>query len=66
MAERAILLEPENAAFLDTIGWIHYKIGNIDSAVIYIKQSVTLEDTNAIVLEHLGDALIGKMKLKEA
>jgi Tfp pilus assembly protein PilF len=66
LSKKAILLSPMSSAYLDTYGWIHYKIGNIDSAEIYIKKSVELEDTNTVVLEHLGDVLISKSKFEEA
>ena len=66
LSKKAILLSPESSAYLDTYGWIHYKIGNIDSAEIYIKKSVELEDTNTVVLEHLGDVLISKSEFEEA
>ena len=66
MAEKAITIEPENGAYLDTIGWIHFKLGNMSKAHNYIKKAVKLDDTNAVVLEHLGDVLIQKNKINEA
>ena len=32
MAKKAIELEPNNAAYLDTIGWIYYKMDNVEEA----------------------------------
>lgn len=55
LAERAIALEPENAAYLDTVGWIHYIRGNYDEALRYIQRSVDTGEASAEVLEHLGD-----------
>lgn len=55
MSERAVAMEPNNAAYLDTIGWIHFKLGNIEKAKMYIQQSVDTGDASATVLEHLGD-----------
>lgn len=66
MAEKAITIEPENGAYLDTIGWIHFKLGNMGKAYNYIKKAVKLDDTNAVVLEHLGDILTEKNKIDEA
>jgi len=66
MAEEAITIEPDNGAYLDTIGWIHFKLGNMNKAHNYIKEAVKLDDTNAVVLEHLGDILIQKNKIDEA
>ncbi len=66
MAKKAIELEPDNAAYLDTIGWIYYKMDNIDKALLFIRKSVELDNNNAIVLEHLGDVLIAKNQIQEA
>jgi tetratricopeptide (TPR) repeat protein len=55
MAERAISIEPENAAYLDTIGWIHFKMGNYEEALTYIQKAVDTGDASAEVFEHLGD-----------
>ncbi len=52
---KAVQLVPESAAYLDTMGWILFRIGNNTMALEYIKQSIKFENDNAIVLEHLGD-----------
>jgi tetratricopeptide (TPR) repeat protein len=66
MAKKATELEPENAAYLDTIGWIYYKMYNIEKALTFIRKSVELENDNAVVLEHLGDVLIANNRIEEA
>ena len=58
MAKQAINLEPENPAYLDTIGWIYYKLNSYEKAIDYIEQSVSRNPENPIVLEHLGDVLM--------
>jgi tetratricopeptide (TPR) repeat protein len=55
MSMRAIDLEPDNAAYLDTAGWIYFKSGDLDNALHYINLSVETGDASAEVLEHLGD-----------
>ncbi len=57
-AKKAIALEPENASYLDTIGWIYFKLNNLEQAQSYIEASVKIADDNAVVLEHLGDVLM--------
>jgi len=66
MAKKAIDLEPDNAAYLDTIGWIYYKMDNIEKALSFIRKSVELDNDNAVVLEHLGDVLIANNQVEEA
>lgn len=68
MSKRAVGMEPQNAAYLDTLGWIYYKKGDFDSALEYIQQSVDTGDASAEVYEHLGDIYqaLGEMtKAKE-
>lgn len=55
MAERAVSMEPFNSAYLDTIGWIHFKLGNLDKAYQYVLSSVETGSASAEVFEHLGD-----------
>ena len=66
MAKKAIDLEPDNAAYLDTIGWIYYKMDNIEKALSFIRKSVELDNDNAVVLEYLGDVLIANNQVEEA
>jgi tetratricopeptide (TPR) repeat protein len=58
IAMQAITLAPKNAAYLDTYGWILFKLGKNDDALNYIQHSIELENTNGVVLEHLGDVLM--------
>jgi len=55
MVKRALESEPENGAYLDTIGWIYFKMGRYEDALKYIKQAFMVRDTSAEVAEHLGD-----------
>lgn len=55
MAQKAVQKEPENGAFLDTIGWVYYKMGQYETALEYILKSISVRDTSAEVMEHLGD-----------
>ena len=66
MAKKAIEIEPENPSYLDTIGWVYFKLRDFKKAKKYISQSVELNDKNAIVLEHLGDVLMETNDTDEA
>lgn len=55
MAIRALELNPENAAFLDTMGWIYFKMGDYEKAYEYIRASIDTGDASAEVMEHMGD-----------
>jgi tetratricopeptide (TPR) repeat protein len=55
MATRALKAQPDNASYLDTMGWVYYKLGNFAEAEKFVKQSLAAGEQNAVVLEHLGD-----------
>lgn len=66
MSQRAIQLDPDNSAYLDTIGWIFYKLKKYNKAIDYIQKSISLDPNNIVVLEHLGDAYMKINKIEEA
>ena len=55
LALKAIELDPENSAYLDTVGWVYFKLGDYDRARRFIKASIDTGGASAEVLEHLGD-----------
>jgi len=66
MIEIAINADSTNSSYLDTYGWIFYKLGEYDNAYYYIQKAIEVDgDDNAVLLEHLGDVLYMQGK-KEA
>jgi tetratricopeptide (TPR) repeat protein len=55
MAKRAVAAEPTNASYLDTLGWIYYKLQQWKEAERYIAAAVATGRASAVVHEHLGD-----------
>ncbi|MDP2036445.1 MAG: tetratricopeptide repeat protein [Ignavibacteria bacterium] len=55
MAKKAIEAEPKNSSYLDTIGWIYYKLGDYKKAKESIEAAVKMELENATLVDHLGD-----------
>lgn len=66
MSEKSNLLEPDNAAYLDTIGWIYFKLKNYEEAKIYIHKSINSRPNSAVVLDHLGDVYYEMGDISEA
>lgn len=51
-------LEPTQASYQDTYGWIMYKQNKFEDAKIWIEKSLSNStDSSATVLEHYGDVL---------
>ena len=57
LAQYAISLEPKSAAYLDTIGWIYFKLNHYDEALKYIKESLTIDSNNSTIQGHLNQII---------
>jgi tetratricopeptide (TPR) repeat protein len=55
MAKQAVTAEPDNAAYLDTYGWVFYRLEKYDDAASYIEKAIATGKASAVVQEHLGD-----------
>jgi len=55
LIEKAIRLAPDNAAYLDSYGWVYYRLRQYDKALEHLKKAVSLEE-DPIIYDHLGDA----------
>jgi tetratricopeptide (TPR) repeat protein len=66
MSRKSMSLDPDNASYQDTYGWIQYQKKQYDEAKIYIERSLEMSPNNAEVLEHLGDVFYMLDKKEEA
>lgn len=55
MVKQALEAEPDNASYMDTMGWVYYKLGKFKKAKQYIEQALQADGENVEVLDHLGD-----------
>jgi len=55
MALQAIAAEPNNAAYLDTVGWIYFKMGKFEEAERFIAKAIAAGGASATVYEYMGD-----------
>ena len=66
MIQIAISADSDNSSYLDTYGWILYKLGNYNDALEYILKVIQKKDATAEVFEHLGDIYYDMGKFSEA
>lgn len=52
---RAVALDPDNGAYVDSLGWTHFQLRQYDRARSYLERATRLEPEDATVHEHLGD-----------
>jgi tetratricopeptide (TPR) repeat protein len=59
LVEAALAAQPENPAYLDTRGWVHYQAGRLDLALRDIRRALAVEgmEDDGELLRHLGDVL---------
>lgn len=55
LIKRAVVLEPSNGSFLDSLGWLYFKLGKVDDARKYIEQAIIYQPRSATIRHHLGD-----------
>ncbi|WP_455202666.1 tetratricopeptide repeat protein [Kaarinaea lacus] len=54
--QRAIELEPDDAAVVDSMGWVHYRLGNYNKAIKHLRRASELSKDPEIAA-HLGEVL---------
>jgi len=57
LAERAVKIEPDNPAYLDTLGWALFKQGRIEEAAAPLGRAATVLTGNSVIQDHHGDLL---------
>jgi tetratricopeptide (TPR) repeat protein len=55
MSKESLSKDSTNASYLDTFGWIYYKLGNYTEAARWVKMAIDAGEVSAVVYEHLGD-----------
>ncbi|MGA7616975.1 MAG: tetratricopeptide repeat protein [Thermoanaerobaculia bacterium] len=52
---KAVKLEPRNGAFVDSLGWVYFRLDKLDLAEKYLLDASHLLPQDPTVQEHLGD-----------
>lgn len=63
---RAVAREPQNADYIDSLGWVYFKLGRLEEAEKTLSDAARLGKMSATILEHLGDVRMRLGKTKEA
>jgi len=66
--KQALSLDPNNGAYLDSLGWVYFKLGKYDLAEENLTKAEAHMGTDPTVQEHLGDLYqkTGRLKLAAA
>ncbi|NTW53301.1 MAG: tetratricopeptide repeat protein [Chlorobaculum sp.] len=55
LASNAVMLDPNNGVYLDTLGWVHHKLGNNELARQLLEKAVATGLEEAEVYRHLAE-----------
>lgn len=68
MIRKAVEEEPMNGAYLDSLGWAYFKLGQYELAEENLRQAVERDQTDPTMHEHLGDLYekTGRIRLAAA
>jgi tetratricopeptide (TPR) repeat protein len=56
MVQTAVAAEPDNEAYLDSLGWVFFRLGRFKEAKKQLEKAAAGDDPDGVILDHLGDA----------
>ena len=63
---RAVEARPRSGAFLDSLGWVYFRLGRLEEAEDWLRRAIRAGETSGTVLAHLGEVLAARGKTEEA
>ena len=66
MIQKAVQKDPENGAYLDSLGWAFFRLNRFPEAESNLRRSIEKVPTDPTVRDHLGDVYYKQGKMKEA
>jgi tetratricopeptide (TPR) repeat protein len=63
---RALEQDPHNGAYLDSLGWVYFKMGRLDLAEDNLLKALKNQRLTGVVYDHLGDLYFRKGDLDQA
>ena len=56
LIEKALVIKPDEAAFIDSMGWVQYRLQNYDEALVHLRRALEMFQNDEIAA-HLGEVL---------
>ena len=64
--QRALAQDPYNGAYLDSLGWVYFKMGKLDLAEENLLKAIDSLRLTGVVYDHLGDLYFEKGNREQA
>ncbi len=62
----ALALQPGSGAILDSLGWVHFRAGDLQRAALFLEQAGRLEPEDPEVWSHLGELYARRAEVQRA
>lgn len=66
LVRRALVAEPDNGAFLDSLGWAYFRKGDLGEAEKHLSAAAERLPKNSEVQDHLGDVYARRARWQDA
>ncbi|MBV7407956.1 tetratricopeptide repeat protein [Maritimibacter sp. DP1N21-5] len=66
MIRDAVEARPNEGYIVDSLGWVYYRLGRYDEAVVEMEKAVALMPVDPVVNDHLGDVYWAVGRVREA
>jgi tetratricopeptide (TPR) repeat protein len=66
MIRKAVEQEPMNGAYLDSLGWVYFRLGEYELSEENLRQAVDRDQADPTVHEHLGDLYEKTGRIRQA
>jgi Flp pilus assembly protein TadD len=57
LVQLAVRKEPSNGFYVDSLGWLYFRRGEFETALMFLEKASQLEPTDPVITDHLGDVL---------
>lgn len=66
LIKRAVDSRPNVGAYIDSLGWVLFRMGQLDSALEYLSEAMKLDDSDPLILDHIAQVLMQLGRIDEA
>lgn len=66
LIKKALALKPNDAYYLDSLGWVYYQKKEFKKALKYLLEAIEIEPNEGVILEHLADVYVVFKKYNKA
>jgi tetratricopeptide (TPR) repeat protein len=66
MIQRAVKAEPTNSSYLDSLGWVYFRLGKLKEAEENLAAAARSNAASATIHEHLGEVYHARNEVDRA